>query len=97
MVHMNSTTGLGSVMSLLAAGLNPVQVLWFQFVQYIPQIIAAIIILLVGWALGVIFGNLATRLVRYSGVDNWVKRAGLNERLQIEHGCRYALLSGIVG
>lgn len=95
---MNTTaTGFGSVMGLLAAGLNPVQVLWFQFVQYIPQIIAAVIILLVGWALGVIFGDVATRIVRYTGVDNWVKRAGLNERLQIEHGSRYALLSGIVG
>src|SRR3954462_8203620 len=93
----SSATGFGSVTGLLAAGLNPLQLLWFQFVQYIPQIIAAAVILLVGWALGVIFGDLATRLVRYTGVDNWVKRARLNERLQLEHGSRYALLSGIVG
>jgi hypothetical protein len=66
-------------------------------VQYIPQIIAALIILLVGWALSIIFGDLATRIVRYSGVDNWVQRAGLNQRLRLEHGSRYALLSGIIG
>jgi len=91
---MNTGTGL---MGLLAAGLNPVQALWFEFIQYVPAIIAALIILLVGWALGVIFGNIATSIVRYTGVDNWVKRVGLNERLRLEHGSRYALLSGIIG
>jgi hypothetical protein len=99
MPHMNTgaSGGLTSVMAMLAAGLNPLQALWFQFVQYIPQIIAAIIILAVGWALGVVIGGLVTRVVRFSGVDNWVKKAGLNERFKLQHGSQYALLSGLVG
>ncbi len=91
------TAGAGSIMSLLASGLNPVLALWYQFIQYIPQLVAAAVILLVGWALGVILGDLATRFVKYTGIDNWVKSTGLNERLRIEHGSRYAMLSGIVG
>src|SRR3954464_7538113 len=93
----SSATGFVSVTGLLAAGLNPLQALWFQFIQYIPQIIAAAIIMLVGWALGVIFGDLATRVIRYTGVDKWVRNTRLNERLRIDHGSRYALLSGMIG
>lgn len=84
-------------MSLLAGGLDPVRALWFQFVQYLPQIVAAVIIVAVGWFVASLLGRLATKIVQMTGVDQWVNRTGINERLSIDTGSRYALLSGMIG
>jgi hypothetical protein len=86
-----------TISNLLVAGQNPLQILWTQFAQYIPQLLAAIVILLAGWGVGALLGNLTSRVVQYTGVDNWVNRSGLNETLKLGDGSRYALLSGIIG
>lgn len=86
-----------SVRELLAEGVSPLQTLWLQFIEYLPQIIAAAIILAVGWFIASLIGRLTTRVVRWTGVDAWVERTGINERLRLDAGSRYTILSGMVG
>ena len=95
---MNNTPGLGgSFVELLAEGLNPVAALWYRFLDFLPQVVAAVIIVLVGWGIASIVGGIARRVVHYTGVDAWVERTGINKRLRIDADSRYALLSGMVG
>ncbi|HWO07054.1 MAG TPA: hypothetical protein VNM40_00545 [Candidatus Paceibacterota bacterium] len=84
-------------MGLLSSGLNPLQALWFQFLEYLPQLIAAAIIFIVGWIIAPVLGRLATRLVRFTGVDDWIDQMDVNERLRIRADSRYTILSSMVG
>lgn len=82
---------------LLANGLSPLRALWFQFIEYIPQLFGAAIILAVGWVLAVFVGKLTTRVVASTGVDSLVQNSGINAQFNLPDGSRYALLSGMVG
>ena len=92
-----NTTNNGSIMGLLANGLDPIRALWFQFVQYVPQLIAAAIILLVGWVIAMFLGALTAQLVKFSGIDSWLEKSNIHSRLNISKNSRYSLLSGMLG
>ena len=95
---MNNSAEFGSsVTGLLASGLTPLRVLWFQFVEYLPLILGAALALIVGFFIASVIGRLTTRIVRSTGVDTWVQRAGINEQFRLRDGSSYALLSGMVG
>ncbi len=93
---MNTDT-TGSVTGLLASGLDPLKFLWLAFIQYLPQILGAIIIIIVGWFVASIVGTIVKRAVKFTGVDAWVEKSGLNARLKLDTRSRYALVSSMVG
>jgi hypothetical protein len=74
---------------------SPLWVYWNEFLAYLPQIIYAIIVVIIGWILGVLLGKVARRLIRYTHVDEAIDRSGLNQRLNFKR--RYALLSNFMG
>jgi hypothetical protein len=53
--------------------------LWFVVLQYVPMIIAAIIVLVVGWIVGVILYRIIVEVVKVLRVDDVMKSAGLDE------------------
>jgi len=53
--------------------------LWFVVLQYVPMIIAAIIVLIVGWIVGVILYRVIVELVKVLRIDDVMKSAGLDE------------------
>ncbi len=53
--------------------------LWFVVLQYVPMIIAAIIVLIVGWIIGVILYRVIVELVKVLRIDDVMKSAGLDE------------------
>lgn len=71
--------------------------LWVRFVDYVPQIISAILVLLIGWIIAVIVAAIVRKVLAFTGVDAWVGRTGLNERLKLHPKSRYALVSGLMG
>jgi small-conductance mechanosensitive channel len=71
------------------------QRVWANFVLYLPQIVAAILVLIIGWIIAAAVGALVRRLIAFTGIDAVVNRTQLNERLRLTP--RYALLSGMVG
>lgn len=88
---------MNTMNDVLAQGLTPLKVLWFQFIAVVPQLIGAAIIVALGWVAAVFVGRLTTRVVASTGVDTLVQRSGLNTQLKLSDGSRYALLSGMVG
>ena len=58
------------------------------FLSYIPQLIGAIIILVVGYFLAKILQALVTRILRSAGFENWMERGGVKQffdRAQTDH------------
>ncbi len=53
--------------------------LWFTVVQYLPAILAAIIVFLIGWIVGVILYRVVVEVVKVLRVDEALKVTGLNE------------------
>ena len=53
--------------------------LWFIVLQYVPMLLAAIIVVIVGWIIGVILYRLIVETVKVLRIDDVMKSAGLNE------------------
>ncbi|HYF12779.1 MAG TPA: hypothetical protein VD928_00575 [Candidatus Paceibacterota bacterium] len=71
--------------------------LWFQIVDFIPEVLTALAVIIVGWIIAVGVGALVKRVVRFTGVDDMVATSRLNERLNLAPESRYRLLSSFVG
>lgn len=80
-----------------SAGARAIEDVWSQFIQYIPEIVAAIAVLIIGWVAASLIGTLVTRLIAFTGIDAVVTESQLNERLKLPPRSRYRLLSGFVG
>ncbi len=68
--------------------LQPLQEAIGAFLAYIPQLIGAIIILVVGWLLARALQAVVDRLLRGVGFDRWMERGGVKQffdRAQTDH------------
>ena len=57
-------------------------VVWSNLIVFIPQIIIALLILSLGWVLGVILGRIVEQVTRALKVDKALKSAGVDELAQ---------------
>src|ERR1700722_4861188 len=53
--------------------------LWYTVIAFLPNIIAAVIIFLIGWIIGVILYRVFVEIVRVLKIDEALKAAGLND------------------
>lgn len=53
--------------------------LWYTVVQYLPAIIAAVVVFIIGWIVGVILYRVVVEIVKILRVDDALKAAGLND------------------
>lgn len=53
--------------------------LWYTVVQYLPAILAAVILFLIGWVVGVVLYRVVIEVVRVLRVNEALKATGLNE------------------
>jgi hypothetical protein len=53
--------------------------LWFTVVQYLPAIIAAVIVFVIGWIVATILYRVVVEVVKVLRVDDAMKAAGLND------------------
>ncbi len=53
--------------------------LWYTVVQYLPAIIAAVVVFVIGWVVGVILYRVVVEVVKILRVDDALKAAGLND------------------
>lgn len=83
MVTYLEATGL-SLMDVLGS-------LWFQFIQLLPGLIGAIILLLIGYFLGALFEGIIKGALLKAGLDQWVEK---HER---HHAIGKLSVSGILG
>lgn len=74
-----------------------VEDLWAQIVGYVPELITALAVIVIGWILASVLGSVVRRVVQFTGVDTMVENSGLNQRLTISAQSPYRLLSRFVG
>ncbi|HTR18427.1 MAG TPA: hypothetical protein VMH91_00385 [Candidatus Paceibacterota bacterium] len=53
--------------------------LWYTTVAYLPAILAAIIVFLIGWIVGIILYRIVVEIVKVLRIDEALKAAGLND------------------
>jgi small-conductance mechanosensitive channel len=87
-----SSNYFSNIGDVTAASLKTV---WFNFLQYLPKILGAIIVLVIGWIIASLLGSLVKRIVQATGVDGVVERSGLNTRFNFSP--KHPLLSGAIG
>ncbi len=59
--------------------------LWLRFIAFIPTLIGALLIFLIGLAIASIIGKIIERIVRAVRIDQAIERVNISERLR-EHG-----------
>lgn len=55
------------------------QDLWLGAVSFLPNIVLAIIIFVLGWIVGVVIGRIVAQIIRSLRVDNALRSAGIDE------------------
>src|SRR3990167_2457393 len=53
--------------------------LWYTVAQYVPAILAAVVVFLIGWIVGVILYRVVVEIVRVLRIDDALKAAGMND------------------
>ena len=58
------------------------QELWYGVVQFVPNLVVAIIILAIGWVIGTVIGRAIAQIFRSIRVDEALKKTGAEEALE---------------
>src|SRR3989344_1063558 len=53
--------------------------LWFTVVQYLPAILTAVIVFIIGWIVGIVLYRIVVEVVKVLRVDEALRAAGLND------------------
>ncbi|QQG37933.1 MAG: hypothetical protein HYS26_00015 [Candidatus Kaiserbacteria bacterium] len=53
--------------------------LWYTVIQFLPMILAAVIIFIIGWIVGVVLYRVVDQVVKVLRIDEALKAAGLND------------------
>src|SRR3990167_6546462 len=57
------------------------QNIWFGVISFLPNLLADIIIFLVGWLIGSVLGKWVSQLIRSLKIDNALREVGTDEAL----------------
>src|SRR5579872_2966019 len=71
------------------------QNMWLSLMGFVPQLISALIVLVVGFALAAALGRLVKRAVEMTHVDDLIKHAGIPQKM--ENAGMNLTISGILG
>lgn len=53
--------------------------LWYTVMQFLPQLLAAVVVFIIGWIVGVVLYRVVEQVVKVLRVDDALKAAGLDE------------------
>ena len=57
------------------------QDIWLGVVDFVPNLVAALIIFIVGWIIGALLGRVVSQIIQSLKIDNALKSAGAEELL----------------
>ncbi len=55
--------------------------LWLGVVNFVPSLIMALVIVLVGWGIGALFGRVVSQIIKALRIDEGLRRAGVEDFL----------------
>lgn len=62
--------------------LSSFQDLWAGLVEYVPNLVVALVIIILGWIIGALFGRVVSQLFKSLNVDKGLEKAGIGEVLE---------------
>lgn len=71
--------------------LNPLEILWNKFVEFFPSFVSVIILLVIGYLLGLIIGHAIRVILQKAGLDRWLHKGELSRAIGKTH------LSSVLG
>lgn len=69
--------------------------LWVAFVEFLPKFLGAIIILIIGWIVAIVLGNIAIKIVDFLKIDEALTKLNLKKGLE-KAGIEFTI-SGVIG
>ncbi len=61
---------------------SSLQGLWIKFINFIPQVLAALVVLIIGLLVASALGTVAKKLIEYLKVDSFLEKYGVKEQLE---------------
>jgi len=58
------------------------QTLWIGFIEFLPTLLGAVIVFIIGWIIAVLLGKLAAQVVRALRIDSILEKMGLRRNLE---------------
>lgn len=55
--------------------------LWLGVIGFVPNLVVALVIVLIGWGIGVLFGRVVAQIINVLKIDEALKRAGVEDFL----------------
>ena len=77
--NFNNVTELGSWSDILVTSM---QNLWFNIASFLPEILSALIILIVGLIIASVAGKVVKKIFEYLRVDSLMKKIGIKEEME---------------
>ncbi len=57
--------------------------LWFQLLSFIPSLLGAIIVLIIGLIIASLLGKLSKKLIKFTRVDRLIEKTGLKQEMEL--------------
>lgn len=61
---------------------SPLQSAWIGVITFLPKLIAALIVLIVGWIIAVAVGKLVTRILKFLWIDQLLEKLNIKEAVE---------------
>jgi len=58
------------------------QTLWIGFIEFLPTLLGAVIVFIIGWIIAVLLGKLAAQVIRALRIDSILEKMGLKRNLE---------------
>jgi len=58
------------------------QTLWLGFIDFLPSLLGAIIVFIIGWIIAVLLGKLVAQIIKALRIDNILEKMGLKRSLE---------------
>lgn len=70
---------MAGVLETVVAIRSPFEALWISFIKFFPDLIAVILLLLIGYLFGLILGTILKTVLQKGGLDRYVEKAALSK------------------
>jgi hypothetical protein len=76
---------VAEVLETIVAIRTPFESLWVGFIKFFPDLIAVILLLIVGYLVGMVLGGLLKAILQKAGLDRYVEKAALSKAIGKTH------------
>ncbi|MBS3151548.1 hypothetical protein J4443_04170 [Candidatus Woesearchaeota archaeon] len=76
---------MAGVLETVVAIRSPFEALWIGFIKFFPDLIAVILLLLIGYLFGLVLGTILKSVLQKAGLDRYAEKAALSKAIGKTH------------